>query len=143
MVTEESIKDGRKDSSNCPVAVSKILIIDDEELEKRKESRISPNTGINTSWAVCTWSEWVVDRNGIIAIKGGSGITLPQVIPDILNITDNEELIGSENWLLKFVRKRIQALFSHQTLFSVSDCKENINEGLNCRNCDKSFASGI
>ena len=48
-----------------------ILIVGDEKLEKRKESRIQPNTRINTSWAVRTWSEWAVERNGMIAIKGG------------------------------------------------------------------------
>ena len=91
--TEESIKDGRTDPSNCPEAVGKISIFDGEELEKRKESRIPPNTRINTSWAVRTWTEWAVERNGMIAIKGESGITLPQVNLDILNIiTDNGEL---------------------------------------------------
>ena len=69
-----------------------ILIVGDEKIEKRKESRIQPNTRINKSWAVRTWSEWAVERNGMIAIKGESGITLSPVRPDILNITDNEEL---------------------------------------------------
>ena len=93
VVTEESIKDERTDPLNCPEAVRKVLILDDEELEKRKESRIPPNTRINTSWAVRTWTEWAVKRNGMIAIKGESGTTLPQVNLDILNIiTDNEEL---------------------------------------------------
>ena len=40
VVTEKSIKDGRTDPSNYPEAVRKIVIVDDEELEKRKESRI-------------------------------------------------------------------------------------------------------
>ena len=92
VVTEESIKDERTDPLNCPEAVRKVLILDDEELEKRKESRIPPNTRINTSWVVRTWAEWAVERNGKIAIKGESGITLSQVNLDILNITDNEEL---------------------------------------------------
>ena len=89
VVTEESIKHGRTDPSDFPESVRKILIVDDEELEKRKESRIPPNTRINTSKAVRTWSEWAVERNRMIAVKGESGITLPQVNPDILNITDN------------------------------------------------------
>ena len=70
VVTEKSIKDGRTDPSNYPEAVRKIVIVDDEELEKRKESRIPANTGINTSWAVRAWSEWALERNGMIAIKG-------------------------------------------------------------------------
>ena len=46
VVTEESIKDGRTDPSNCPDAVRKILIVDDEEIEKTKGSRLPPNTRI-------------------------------------------------------------------------------------------------
>ena len=76
------------------------MIVDDEELEKRKESRIPPNTRINTSWAVRAWSERALERNGMIAIKGETGITLPEVNSDILNITSNEEL---NYWLSKFV----------------------------------------
>ena len=52
VVTKEYIKDGQTDPSNCPEVVRKILIVDNEELEKRKESRIPPNTRINTLWAV-------------------------------------------------------------------------------------------
>ena len=52
VVTEECIKDRQTDPSNCPEVVRKILIADDEELEKRKESCIPPNTRINTLWAV-------------------------------------------------------------------------------------------
>ena len=100
VVTEKSIKDGRTDPSNYPEAVRKIVIVDDEELEKRKESRIPANTRINTSWAVRAWSEWALERNGMIAIRGETGITLPEVNPDILNITHNEEL---NYWLSKFV----------------------------------------
>lgn len=100
VVTEKSIKDGRTDPSNYPEAVRKIVIVDDEELEKRKESRIPPNTRINTSWAVRAWSEWALERNGMIAIKGETGITLPEVNPDILNITHKEEV---NYWLSKFV----------------------------------------
>ena len=52
VVTKEYIKDGQTDPSNCPEVVRKILIVDNEELDKRKESRIPPNTRINTLWAV-------------------------------------------------------------------------------------------
>ena len=44
VVTKESITDGRTEPSNCPEAVRKILIVDDEEPEKKKESRIPLNT---------------------------------------------------------------------------------------------------
>ena len=49
---------------------------------------------------VRTWAEWADERNGMIAIKGESGVTLPQVNSDILNITDNEEL---NYWLSRLV----------------------------------------
>ena len=58
VVTEESIKHGRTDPSDFPEAVRKILIVDDEELEKRKESRIPSNTRINTSWAAGLNGQW-------------------------------------------------------------------------------------
>ena len=91
-MTEESIEDERKDPTNCPEAVRKILIIDDEELEKRKESRKPPNTRINTSWAARSWFERAVERNGMITIEVESGITLPQVNPDILNFTGTQQI---------------------------------------------------
>ena len=54
----------------------------------------------------------------MIAIKGETGITLPEVNPDILNITDNEEL---NYWLSKFVvevrKKKDPGTFYRQTLF--------------------------
>ena len=39
VVTEKSIKDGRTDTSYYPEAVRKIVIVDDEELEKSTEKR--------------------------------------------------------------------------------------------------------
>ena len=91
--------------------------------QKRKESRIPPNTRINTSWAVRTWSEWAVERNGMIAIKGESAITLPQVNPNILNITDNEEF---NYWLSKLVvevrkKKDPGTVYLPNTLYHIRD----------------------
>ena len=122
-VSEESIEDGRTDGrtdpSNCPEAVRKILIVEDDELEKRKESRIPSNIKINTSWAVRIWPEWAVERNGMIAVKSEKGITHFQVSPDILNITDNEELHYWPSKLVVEVRKeRIQVLCTRQKLFT-------------------------
>ena len=81
-----------------------IAIVDDEELEKRKASRIPQNTQINTSWAVrvnLVWSEWAGGRlgNDLIQIIGHRE-TILQVNPEILNITDKDEL---NCWLSKFV----------------------------------------
>ena len=47
VVTEKSIKDGRTDPSNYLEAVRKIAIVDDEELEKRKESRRKSKVHLN------------------------------------------------------------------------------------------------
>ena len=55
-----------------------IAIVDDEELEKRKASRIPQNTRINTSWAVRVYSEWSKERNNLFLIIGDSK-TIPQV----------------------------------------------------------------
>ena len=54
-----------------------IVIVDDEELEKRKASRIPQNTRINTSRAVRVWSEWAEERNDLIQVIGDSE-TVPQ-----------------------------------------------------------------
>jgi hypothetical protein len=67
VVTEKSIKDGRTDPSNYPEAVRKIVIVDDEELEKRKESRIPANTRINTSWAIQISFHSTLLRNALTA----------------------------------------------------------------------------
>ena len=68
-----------------------VYIVDDDELEKRKESRKPHNTRIDTSWAVRVWREWAEERDEMMEIIGDSG-TLPKVNPDILNITENDEL---------------------------------------------------
>ena len=68
-----------------------IAIVDDDELEKRKASRIPQNKRINTSWAVGVWSESAEERNDLILIIRDSE-TIPQVNPEILNITDKDEL---------------------------------------------------
>ena len=50
IVSEGSFKDKPKATHR------QICIVDDEELKKRKESGIPPNTRVNTSWAVRTWA---------------------------------------------------------------------------------------
>ena len=94
-----------------------LSIVDDEELEKRKESRIPRNTRINTSLAVRVWREWVEERNEMVEIIGDSG-TLPKVNPDIVNITENDEL---NYWLSKLIvdvrNKKDRGVFTHPSLF--------------------------
>ena len=76
-----------------------IAIVGDEELQKRKASRIPQNTSTNTLWAVHIRFEWVKECNNLIQIIGDSE-TIPQVDPKIFNITDKGEL---NYWLSKFV----------------------------------------
>ena len=40
-----------------------IVVVCENEVEKRRESRIPANTEVNTSWAVRCWEEWAVERN--------------------------------------------------------------------------------
>ena len=50
------------------------------------------NTRSNTSWAVRVWREWAErQRDEMMEIIVDSG-TLSKVNPDILNITENDEL---------------------------------------------------
>ena len=79
-----------------------IAIVDNEELEKRKASRILQNTRINTSWVVRVnrvLSDWAEEGNDLIQIIGDSE-TIFQVNPAILNTIDKDEL---NYWLSKFV----------------------------------------
>ena len=76
-----------------------IAIIDHDELEERKVPRIPQNKRIYTSWAVDVWSESAEERSYLILIIGDSEIIL-QVNPEILNISDKDEL---DCWLSKFV----------------------------------------
>ena len=46
-----------------------ISLINDEELEQRKENRILLNTKRNTAWAVLAWKEWVDERNDKAPLK--------------------------------------------------------------------------
>ena len=67
---EELVGDFREVSERDSVEVEKkenpgrnIVVVCDNEVEKRRESRIPTNTKVNTSWAVRCWEEWAVERN--------------------------------------------------------------------------------
>ena len=67
---EELVGDFREVSERDSVEVEKqenpgrnIVVVYDNEVEKRRESRIPTNTKVNTSWAVRCWEEWAVERN--------------------------------------------------------------------------------
>ena len=66
---EELVGDFREVSERDSVEVEKkenpgrnIVVVCDNEVEKRGESRIPANTKVNTSWAVRCWEEWAVER---------------------------------------------------------------------------------
>ena len=69
-----------------------ISLISDEELEKRKESRIPLNTKHNTGWAVRAWKEWADERNDKASAN-------EKVDSDIGKVNDVE----LRHWLAKFV----------------------------------------
>ena len=83
--------EGQTDPRKTSADRRMVAVIDGEELETRKASQIPQNTRINTSWAVRVWSEGAEERNGLIQIISNSE-TIPQVNPEILNITDKDEL---------------------------------------------------
>ena len=71
----------------------------------RKEQGISntANTRINVSWSVRVnrvWSEWMEEGNDLMIQIIGDSETILQVNPEILNITDRDEL---NCWLGNFV----------------------------------------
>ena len=63
----------------------KLSIVDDDELQKRKASRIPQNTRTNTPRKVRVWFEWAEESNDLNQIIGDNE-TIPQEDPDILNI---------------------------------------------------------
>ena len=74
---EELVGDLREVSERDSVEVEKkenpgrnIVVVCDNEVEKRRESRIPANTKVNTSWAVRTVFCIVAEKNSIFVIKG-------------------------------------------------------------------------
>ena len=67
---EELLADFREVSERDSVEVEKkentgrnVVVVCDNELEQRRESRIPASTKVNTSCAVRCWEEWAVERN--------------------------------------------------------------------------------
>ena len=67
-----------------------IVVVCDNEVEKRREPRIPANTKVNTSWAVRCWKEWAVERN-VKVKKNSSKEKYYEVNPDIKKVA-NEQL---------------------------------------------------
>ena len=98
---EELLGDCREVSDQDSVEVEKkenpgrnIVVVCDNKVEKRRESRIPANTKVNTSWAVHCWEKWAVERN-VKVIKNSSKEKYYEVNPDIKKVA-NEQL----DWLL-------------------------------------------
>ena len=105
---EESVGDFREVSERDSVEVEKkenpgrnIVVVCDNEVEKRRESRIPANTKVNTAWAVRCWEEWAVERNQVKVKKNSSKEKYFEVNPDIKKVA-NEQL---DYWLGKFFWK--------------------------------------
>ena len=67
---EELVGDFREVSERDSVEVEKkenpgrnIVFVCDNEVVKRRKSRIPANTKVNTSWAVPCWEKWAVEHN--------------------------------------------------------------------------------
>ena len=110
---EELVGDFREVSERDSVVVEKkenpgrnIVVVCDNEVEKRRESRIPANTKVNTSWAVrrC-WEEWAVERN-VKVKKNSSKEKYYEVNPDRKSLMSSfTSGLGSLFW--KFGRRKI------------------------------------
>ena len=96
-----------------------IVVVCDNEVEKRRESRIPANTKVNTSWAVRCWEEWAVECN-VKVKKNSSKEKYYEVNPDIKKVA-NEQL---DYWLGKFVleirkKKEPGSVYPPNTLYQM------------------------
>ena len=73
-----------------------ICLVTDEELEKRKYSRIPENTKMSTGWAVRVWKDWTAEQNSKVKTSVSTEKTL---IANILPNTDDDV----NKWMAKFV----------------------------------------
>ena len=123
---EELVGDFREVSERDSVEVEKkenpgrnIVVVCDNEVEKRRESRIPANTKVNTSWAVRCWEECVVERN-VKVKKNSSKEKYYEVNPDSKKVA-NEQL---DYWLGKFVleirkKKEHGSVYPPNTLYQM------------------------
>ena len=123
---EELLGDLREVSDRDSVEVEKkenpgrnIVVVCDNEVEKRRKSRIPANTKVNTSWAVRCWEEWAVERN-VKVKKNSSKEKYYEVNPDIKKVA-NEQL---DYWLGKFVleirkKKEPGSVYPPNTLYQM------------------------
>ena len=101
---EELVRDFREVSERDSVEVEKkenpgrnIVVVCDNEIEKRRESRMPANRKVNTSWAVRCWEEWAVERN--VKVKKNSSKEKYYEVNLYIKKVANEQL---DHWLGKF-----------------------------------------
>ena len=127
---EELVGDFREVSEQDSLEVEKkenpghnIVVLCDNKVDKRRESRMPANTTVNTSWAVRCWEEWVVKCN-VKVKKNSSKEKYYEVNPDIKKVA-NEQL--DYYWLGKFVleiqrKKEPGSVYPPNTLYMYQMC---------------------
>ena len=98
----DSVEVEKKENPGC-----NIVVVCDNEVEKRREPRISANTKVNTSWAVRCWEEWAVERN-VKVKKNSSREKYFEVNPRQKYKSTDEGMIPINIHHLQFGRKRIK-----------------------------------
>jgi hypothetical protein len=63
LFNSEFITSGETSKITKPTCAKDISLVSDEDLEKRKESRIPLNTRQNTAWAIRAWKDWAEEKN--------------------------------------------------------------------------------
>ena len=111
---EELVGDFRELSERDSVEVEKkeypgrkIVVVCDNEVEKRRESRIPANTKVKISWAVRCWEEWATERN-VKVKKNSSKEKYYEVNPRQKYKSKDEGMIPINIHHLQFGRKRIK-----------------------------------
>ena len=86
-----------------------IVVVCDNEVEKRRESRTPANTKVNTSWAVRCWEEWAVERNVKVKTNSSKENTTKSILTLRKSLMSSlTTALGSLFW--KFgIRKNLEA----------------------------------
>ena len=123
---EELVGDFREVSERDSVEVEKkenpgrnIVVVCDNEIEKRRESRMPANRKVNTSWAVRCWEEWAVESN--VKVKKNSSKEKYYEVNLYIKKVVNEQL---DHWLGKFVleirkKKEPGSVYPPNTLYQM------------------------
>lgn len=106
---ENLIESDLQSKTNVELKCSKvsrgISLVDDNELERRKLTRIPQSTKINTNWAVRTWSEWAEERNKLHDVGAREEMHL-LVSPEILHLDKDELNYWMSNMVVEVRKKK-------------------------------------